>query len=98
MASIKNLKRDIDNLIFGVISDCFIYQGLHPGNKDDDVSEIITDAAGLRNDLISRVNNPVPGTDPKIIKTHYQGIKADLLKSVDQLCVRLSELSKKKKK
>lgn len=98
MASVKNLKKDIDNLIFEVISDCFIYTGLNPDSKTEDVSGIITDAVSLRNDLIARVNNPEGKDNPKIIKKFYQTIKADLLAGVDQLCGRLSAISKKKKK
>jgi hypothetical protein len=98
MASVKNLKRDIDNLIFEVISDCFIYTGLHPDNKAEDVSEIVADAVGLRNDLIYRANNPDDKDNPKNVRKHYQAIKTDLLAGVDGLCDRLSALSKKKKK
>jgi hypothetical protein len=98
MASVKNLKRDIDNLIFEVISDCFIYTGLHPDNKAEDVSDIVADAVGLRNDLIARANNPDDKDNPKTVRKHYQAIKADLSTGVDKLCNSLSALSKKKKK
>jgi hypothetical protein len=98
MASVKNLKKDIDNLIYEVISDCFIFTGQHPDNKTEDVSGIITDAVSLRNDLIARVNNPDGKDNPKIIKKYYQAVKADLLSGVDKLCIRLSAISKKKKK
>jgi len=98
MASVKNLKKDIDNLIFEIISDCFMYEGLHPDNKSEDVSGIISDAVNLRNDLIARVNNPDGKDNPKIVRKHYQAVKADLISGVDKLCTKLSSLSKKKKK
>jgi len=98
MASVKNLKRDVDNLIFGVISDCFIFTGLHPDNNTENVSEIINDAVSLRNDLIYRANNPEDKDNPKTVRKHYQSIKTDLVKGVDGFCNRLSELSKKRKK
>lgn len=97
MASIRELKKDIDYLVFEVISDCFVYAGLHPDNKTDDVSGIISDAVNLRNDLIKRVNNPDGKGDPKTIKTHYQAIKSDLISGVDKLFDQLSLVSKKKK-
>jgi trans-2-enoyl-CoA reductase len=98
MASVKNLKRDIDNTVFEVISDCFIYTGLHPDSNAQEVSQILNDAVSLRNDLIYRINNPVKSDDPKIVRKHYQNIKADLQKEVDLLWGRLSVISKKKKK
>jgi hypothetical protein len=98
MASVRQLKKDIDNQLFEIISDCFLYVGLHPDKKAGDISEIIEDAVSLRNDLIARTNNPDGRDNPKIIKKHYQLIVADLNSGVDKLCTRLSGLTTKKKK
>ena len=98
MASVKKLKKDIDNQVFELISDCFNYSELHPEDKSDEVSGIITEAVNLRNDLIARVNNPDGKDEPKIVKKYYQAITADMISGVDQLFKRLSSVSKKKKK
>jgi hypothetical protein len=98
MASVKKLKKDIDNHIFELISDCFIFSGLHPEDKSDEISGIITEAVNLRNDLIARTNNPDGKDDPKIVKKYYQAIKADMISGIDQLFKKLSTVSKKKKK
>lgn len=98
MASIRELKKDIDYLIFEVISDCFVYSGLHPDNKSEELSAIITDAVEFRNDLIARVNNPDGKDNPKIVKAYYKSVEKDLLTGVDKLFTRLSSISAKKKK
>jgi hypothetical protein len=98
MASVRQLKKDIDNQLFEIISDCFLYVGLHPDNKSAEISEIIEDAVSLRNDLIARTNNPDGKDNPKIIKKHFQLIVNDLNSGVDGLCTRLSGLTTKKKK
>lgn len=97
MSSIKNLKKDIDYLVFEVISDCFAFAAVHPDAKDDEVKEILNDAVNLRNDLISRVNNPDGKDNPKIVKSFYKNVNKDLLSGVDNLFERLSALSPKKK-
>jgi len=97
MASVKELKKDIDCLIFEVISDSFIYNGLHPDKKDDEVTGIISDAVILRNNLIQRVNNPAKSDDYKIVRAHFRQVKKDLYTGVDKLCRRLSALPEKKK-
>lgn len=97
MASVKNLKKDIDYLIFEVISDCFTYSGSNEGKHSEEVSKLISDAVTLRNDLIARVNNPDGKDNPKIVKKYYQSVKQDLLGGVDNLFERLSALSSKKK-
>ena len=98
MASVRQLKKDIDNQVFELISDCLLYLGLHPDKKSDEISSIIEDAVSLRNDLIARVNNPEGKDNPKIIKQHYNAVVTDLTSGVDALCGRLSSLSSKKKK
>ena len=58
MASVRELKKDIDYLVFEVISDCLLYSDVNPAENDDAVTTIIQDAVSFRNDLIARVNNP----------------------------------------
>jgi hypothetical protein len=98
MASIKQLKKDVDNQIFEIISDCLLYTGLHPDNKTDEVYAIIEEAVELRNDLFVRINNPESNDDPKASKKHYAAVEADLDKGVNALCEKLSSVTKKKKK
>jgi hypothetical protein len=97
MASVRELKKDIDFLVFEVISDCFVYSNIHPDNKSDELSTLISDAVEFRNDLIARVNNPDGKDNPKIVKAYYKTVEKDLLTGVDKLFERLSALSSKKK-
>ena len=97
MASIRELKKDIDYLVFEVISDCFVYSNVHPDNKTDELTAVISDAVEFRNDLIARVNNPDDKDNPKIVKAYYKAVQKDLLSGVDKLFERLSSISAKKK-
>ena len=97
MASVRELKKDIDYLVFEVISDCFVYSNIHPDNKSDKLSTLISDAVEFRNDLIARVNNPDGKDNPKIVKAYYKTVEKDLLTGVDKLFERLSALSSTKK-
>lgn len=93
MENRRDLKKDIDYLVFEVISDCLGYSELHPDNNPDEQQAIIADAVNLRNDLIARVNNPDGKDNPKILKGFYKTVQKDLLTGVDQLFDRLSALS-----
>jgi hypothetical protein len=95
MASRRELKKDIDYLVFEVISDTLVFAGIHPGNKTEELEAIINDAVSFRNDLIARVNNPDGRHNPKILKAYYKAVEKDLLTEVDKLFTRLSELSSK---
>jgi len=97
MSSKRNLKKDINYLVFEVISDCFAFSAMHPAKKADKVDKILNDAINLRNDLIARVNNPDGKDNPKMIREFYKSVNNDLLTGVDSLFERLSDLSAKKK-
>ena len=97
MASIRELKKDIDYLVFEVISDCFVYSNVHPDNKTDELTALISEAVEFRNDLIARVNNPDDKDNPKIVKAYYKAVQKDLLSGVNKLFERLSSISAKKK-
>lgn len=92
MANIRRLKKDINYLIFEVISDCFTFGSLHPDDYAEEVSSILSDAVSLRNNLIKRVNSPGGIDDPKATKVHYQEVTKDLYVEVDKLCKRLSAI------
>ncbi|HKK40827.1 MAG TPA: hypothetical protein VJ963_00365 [Bacteroidales bacterium] len=94
MASIRDLKKDIDYLLYEVIADCFAYSEVHPDKNTDEVAKIITDAVELRNDLIARVNNPDGKDNHKIIRAYYKAVQNELLSGTDELFNRLSSLSK----
>jgi hypothetical protein len=94
MASVRELKKDIDYLVYEVISDCFVFSELHPEIKSDELSAIISEAVDFRNDLIARVNNPDGKDNPKIVKAYYKTVEKELLTGVDKLFTRLSELTK----
>jgi hypothetical protein len=98
MPSVRQLKKNIDNQLFEIISDCLLYEGVNPQKSTDEISSIIEDTVSLRNDLIARTNNPEGKDDPKTVRKHYQLILTDLSTGVDQMCTRLSSLSTKKKK
>jgi hypothetical protein len=83
-------------MIFEVISDCFVFSGVYPDKKSDEVTAIISDAVKLRNDLVARINNPDGKDNPKIVKAYYKSVEKDLISGVDKLFTRLSALTKKK--
>ncbi|MGQ9621721.1 MAG: hypothetical protein ACUVTX_12200 [Bacteroidales bacterium] len=98
MASIRQLKKDIDNQIFSIISDCLLFMSMHPEHDAGEVSTIVHEAVALRNNLITRIHHPEKKNDAKEIKNHFRAIKADLTEGIDRLCLKLSSLSSKKKK
>jgi hypothetical protein len=96
MASVKNLKKDIDFLFFEFISDCFLFTSLHTGEKRTEVQNLIEEAVAMRNEFIDRVNHPAGKDNPALVKTYYKTVSKDLLEKVDAYFEKLSEISKSK--
>jgi len=95
MASRKKLKKEINNLCYEVVSDCFTYNLVHEDANREKVMKIITAAIELRNELISRLGHPENADDPKSQKKHFTKIRNDLRKGMDSLFQKLSALSSK---
>lgn len=89
MASIRRIKRDIDYLTSEVLSDCYLFMYLYPEKQHEAAVAIMQDAAILHNSLKERTRN-IEGK----AKVHFRIIFEDLLKGVDGLFRRISELTK----
>ncbi|MCL2133047.1 MAG: hypothetical protein FWH39_01725 [Bacteroidales bacterium] len=89
MASIRQLKKDIDYLIGEVVSDCCTFMYLYPEKKQEEALAIVNDVVDLRNNLIARVNRPEDKA-----KGYYKAIFKDLLTGVDAAFRNISELTK----
>lgn len=94
MANKRNLKKDIDYLVYEVVSDCFAVMTVNPGEKGDKVTGIVSDAVKLRNELFARVNHPDGKKNPGLVKKYYTGIRLDLIKGIDSLFERISAVAK----
>jgi len=94
MASIKNLKKDIDYLIFEVVSDCFTAMSVKPDKNSDKLLKIISDAINLRNELFSRLNHPDGKNNPVKVKKYFRKLRSDLVVGVDKLFDQISQAIK----
>ncbi len=90
MASLRTIKKDIDFLVSEVISDCWVFMYINPDQKAEEAVAIINDAVTLRNELFERVNI----RQKENAKKHFKLINQDLLKGVDALFMRISNLTK----
>jgi len=87
MASIKELKKDINYLAYDLLTETFAYKHFHPDMDEKKFDEIILNLVRLRNELVSRVNNPDSGAD---MKTHFRKIRSEMVDMVKLV----TELSK----
>lgn len=94
MASIQNLKKDINYLTEAVCSDCYTCSFIQPNVETDKIAEIISNALTFRQEMIYKANNPANKADKKAVAKHYKALKNEVMERVDGMFEALSNLIK----
>ena len=81
MASIKELKDDINYITYDLINECFTFKNYHPENGGE-ADKAIREIVRLRNEFVSRVNHPENKEDAKKLRAHFNKIRVDLGKLI----------------
>ena len=93
MANIRDLKKDIDYLVYQVISDCFSAMSVKQEEAiSDKLAKIVSDAVKLRNELFSKIKCRDDKEKPENMKKYYRNLRSELVKGVDGLFERLSKV------
>ena len=88
MASIKNLKKDINYTLGDLIEECYVWELLNP-KKDTKKSEVIIDEAiQIFDDLIVKLN--AKNIENK--KAHYKAISLELETKATSLVEKINKL------
>jgi len=83
MASIRQLKKDINKLAYDLLAECFAYKHYDSGLSENKFDTVIKKIVYLRNDLIVRTNHPELDAETDSIKNHYQKVQKDLVELID---------------
>ena len=87
MASIKNLKKDLNYIFSDIIEECYIWQ-LENGDSADKAESIIDGAISSFDALIEKVNDKKQESK----KAHFKGIVDTLTASVSDLRSKIDAL------
>jgi hypothetical protein len=79
MASIRELKKDLNYLAYDLLTEVFAYKHFHPEMDEKKFDKIILELVKLRNELIARINNP---ENPSEIKVHFNKIRTEMINLV----------------
>ncbi|MDP4207875.1 MAG: hypothetical protein Q8928_03565 [Bacteroidota bacterium] len=88
MASIRSIKKSINDLTFELVSECYSYKLFHPEKLHQDTDVAIDNIIQTRNKLIQKVNNPTEKTDAKKNKVYFKTVTkelADMVLLMDKL-------------
>jgi len=94
MASIKNLKKDINYLVDEVIGICLLHQYTRSPENQDELENIINEMVEFRDELISKINNPEVKDGKKKLKSYYRSLFDELLEKVNKAFETLNTVTK----
>ena len=92
MASIKNLKKDLNYLIDEVIGTCMIHQYTQK-DKHEELDQIINEMIDFRENMIFRINNPEVNGNGQSLRNYYRSLFDELLEKVNSAFDKLNKIS-----
>ena len=95
MASIRELKKDINLITEEVIADCLLFVDIQPEHDKQPVADIINKMIDKRNELIYQVNHHDTKATRSENKAKYRNIAKELLDTANLCFEELSKLAKK---
>lgn len=93
MASIRQLKKEIEFLSSQIIGDCVDFVQSFNG-KELEAMAIIDEIVVLHNDTIDKVNNPDGKDNPKLVSDFYKQLKKNYITGINDAYSRLEGLVK----
>jgi hypothetical protein len=88
MASIKNLKKDINYVLGDIIEECYTWKLLNPKADPKAAEAIVDEAIAAFDTLIADVNS----NEIENKKSYYKRINADLEKMANKLIKKINKL------
>ncbi|PIR14496.1 MAG: hypothetical protein COV50_02415 [Flavobacteriales bacterium CG11_big_fil_rev_8_21_14_0_20_35_7] len=88
MASVQNLKKDVNYVISDIIEECYIWQLIHEENQSKKAEKLIDEAIEVFDDLIARINTKKVENK----KLHFKAINQDLETKASDLINKLAKL------
>ena len=88
MASIKNLKKDINNVLGDVIEECYMWELMNPKADTKKSQAIIDEAVGVFDTLIVKMSEK--NIENK--KAHFNSVQSDLVSNATKLLGKVNQL------
>jgi hypothetical protein len=88
MASIQNLKKDLNIVLSDVIEECYVAQLTADGNKSEEFEKIIDESIVVFDELIERINDKQVENRAK----HLRLVKKDLELNANTLLDKIGKL------
>lgn len=91
MASIRQLKKEVEFLSSQLVSDCIDFVQAFNG-KEMEAMAVIDEVVALHNSTLDKINHPDGKDNPKLVKSYYQQVKKNYIAGVNDAYQKLETL------
>lgn len=95
MASIRDLKKEVDLLMSMILNDCFYIIEYNPKVDSQAVMKIAGEVISKHHEFRIRINHPDGKDNPKLVKKYYADLSREVVDTANDAFERLSEEVKK---
>ena len=92
MASVKELKKDINFLASELLTEAYVKQLLIEDVDQEKIAQTMVDAITYQNDLIARTNHPDGKDNPKMVKAYYKKLRKDMMEKFVSISESINEI------
>ncbi len=92
MANLRDLKKAIDYCLEELVFDCDMAICFQP-SKQEPIFELMKQGVELRNQLMTKVNNPAEPHNRSLVRKHYAALRVEIVEEFEKLFEKLSELN-----
>ena len=84
MASKRSIKRDLNNMVFDVVDECFMAMMMSDKNNAD-ADKLIDEAADFQDDMLAKINGAKSKADYKVIREKMEEAAIDFVKKLNKM-------------
>ena len=92
MASIKDLKKEINTVTSDIITEAYVRKMLFDGVSEENFKDVVKKAIDLRNELIAKVNHPDGKDDSKLVKAYFRKVREHMETKFRELAEEVNQL------
>lgn len=92
MASIRNLKKDINFLASELLTQAYVKQLLKEDANKDGVAKAMVQAVEFKSTLIAKANHPDGKDNKSLVKKHYTAIRKEMYEKFMTLSEEINQL------
>lgn len=85
MASIRNLKKDLNYIAFELLTEAFAYKHFHNEMKEEKFDTVIANIIKLRNEAIAAINKQHDFETVAAKREHFRKIRSNMIEMAGQL-------------